>query len=117
MFRESKKRFKLYKSGKFWVSAPILFFGMSLGSASYVKADQVQTTKTEPVTVQTSSTSQTSSLCYKQQKTVTLSSKAATANSQDINSNTKSSAVSIQSSSKASTPENKQSVPFTFFVI
>lgn len=43
MDREVKKRFKMYKSGKNWVIAPIVFLGLTagLGQQANVKADNV----------------------------------------------------------------------------
>lgn len=40
---EQKKRFKMYKSGKNWVIAPIVFLGLTagLGQQANVKADNV----------------------------------------------------------------------------
>lgn len=53
MFNEKKKRYKLYKSGKMWVTAPILFLGVTLGTTSVAKADQIQSHSiSQPVAIQ-----------------------------------------------------------------
>lgn len=53
MFNEEKKRYKLYKSGKIWVAAPILFLGVTLGTTSVAKADQVQSHSiSQPTSIQ-----------------------------------------------------------------
>ena len=47
MGKDVKKRFKMYKSGKNWVIAPILFLGLSAGVQSHVDhvhADTVSST-------------------------------------------------------------------------
>ena len=43
MNREVKKRYKMYKAGKVWVVAPIVFLGLAagLGYQANVKADNV----------------------------------------------------------------------------
>ena len=43
MNKEIKKRYKMYKSGKNWVVAPIVFLGLTagLGYQANVKADKI----------------------------------------------------------------------------
>ena len=88
MFNEEKKRYKLYKSGKMWVAAPILFLGITLGTTSITKADQVQSHSiSQSTSIQQKQISSVST--NNQKNTVTLSSKATNSSSQ-INSNSSS---------------------------
>lgn len=51
MEQDSKKRFKMYKSGKVWLYAPIVFLSFSgaviLGEGTTAHADQVPATNTQ----------------------------------------------------------------------
>ena len=58
-----KKRFKMYKAGKAWVVAPLVFFGLAAGLSANVKAvaaDTVSQAQKTTVTAAASSQSQTS---------------------------------------------------------
>ena len=72
---ERKKRFKMYKSGKNWVIAPIVFFGLTAGltAPDTVKADSVSNTSDSQTTTQ----SKTDSLAN--QQTVALKSSQSSA--------------------------------------
>ncbi|HJH33002.1 MAG TPA: KxYKxGKxW signal peptide domain-containing protein [Ligilactobacillus aviarius] len=85
MFNEEKKRYKLYKSGKMWVTAPILFLGVTLGTTSVAKADQIQSHSiSQPVAIQQKQISSVST--SNQKNAVVLSSKATNSSSQISNS-------------------------------
>ena len=73
---EEKKRFKMYKSGKNWVIAPIVFLGLTagLGHQANVKADNVSSTaKADNETAQ-----KATSTSLNDQKAVTLKSNTST---------------------------------------
>lgn len=73
---EEKKRFKMYKSGKNWVIAPIVFLGLTagLGHQANVKADNVSSTaKADNETAQ-----KATSTSLNDQKAVTLKSSTST---------------------------------------
>lgn len=85
MFNEEKKRYKLYKSGKIWVAAPILFLGVTLGTTSVAKADQVQSHSiSQPTSIQQKRISSVST--NNQKNTVVLSSKTTSSSSPISNS-------------------------------
>lgn len=71
---EEKKRFKMYKSGKNWVIAPIVFLGLTagLGHQANVKADNVSSTaKADNETTQkatSTSLNDQKSSCIKEQR-------------------------------------------------
>ena len=59
---EMKKRFKMYKAGKAWVVAPLVFFGLAVGVSTNIKqvaADTVSQAQTTTVTADASSHSLT----------------------------------------------------------
>lgn len=73
---EEKKRFKMYKSGKNWVIAPIVFLGLTagLGHQANVKADNVSST----AKADNETTQKATSTSLNDQKAVALKSSAST---------------------------------------
>ena len=73
---EEKKRFKMYKSGKNWVIAPIVFLGLTagLGHQANVKADNVSST----AKADNETTQKATSTSLNDQKAVTLKSSTST---------------------------------------
>ena len=111
MFNEEKKRYKLYKSGKMWIAAPILFLGVTLGTTSIAKADQVQShsiSQTAPIQQKQISSVFTSN----QKSTVVLSSKT-TASSSQINNSSSQTKDQPRQKQESQTITNLAAVPAT----
>ena len=97
---EMKKRFKMYKAGKAWVVAPLVFFGLAVGVSTNVKqvaADTVSQAQTTTVTADTSSQS--------------LTSQTNTASSESTDSSQVQSTTSAATSTVATTATSEASVP------
>ena len=100
---EEKKRFKMYKSGKNWVIAPIVFLGLTagLGHQANVKADNVSST----AKADNETTQKATSTSLNDQKAVALKSSASTkattqATEETIN-------FAVQPAAKAATSSSK----------
>ena len=115
---ERKKRFKMYKSGKNWVVAPIVFLGVTLfeaGMTNSVSADSVSSVSNSQNNVQQKEQSQTSSssLQQSQVRLANNSSKAiASSNSEAVISSS-----TTQKSSSASVNANQSSVSNNNFAV
>ena len=100
---EEKKRFKMYKSGKNWVIAPIVFLGLTagLGHQANVKADNVSSTaEADNETAQ-----KATSTSLNDQKAVALKSSASTKATTQATEETTNFAV--QPAAKAATSSSK----------
>ena len=78
--KEVKKRYKMYKAGKHWVTAPIVFLGMAMGiemGGSHVAADTVQTNNNSQASANQSVSQVAQQSSVKTSKEVTLSSSTA----------------------------------------
>lgn len=106
MNREMKKRFKMYKSGKNWVIAPIVFLGLTagFGHQANVKADNVSSTaKADNETAQ-----KATSTALNDQKAVALKSSASTKTNTQATEETTNFAVQPAARAATSSSKNDQ---------
>lgn len=69
---EMKKRFKMYKAGKAWVVAPLVFFGLAAGLSANVKAVAADTvSQAQKTTVTAAASSQSKPLIFVCHKNIT----------------------------------------------
>ena len=115
---ERKKRFKMYKSGKNWVVAPIVFLGVTLfeaGMTNSVSADSVSSVSNSQSNVQQKEQPQTSSSSLQQsQVKLANNSRKAIASS---NSEVVSSSSTTQKSSSASVNASQSSISNNNFAV